>query len=146
MKKENLNNYKMKKEKKINILSIENHINDLIKKENQFKINELKFDIEKYQSKKENQEILFNYFKDYQFYISKNIYILKNDNEIIFIRNSKEREFFFKSHFDFYLKNKKENELIIDFERRLDEILIDKNYIIFDYKKYDFEIIENKEK
>lgn len=145
MKKENLNIYKIKNDKKkINILNIENHINELIKKENQYKIIELNFDIEKYNNNENNQKILKDYFKNYQLYISKNIHILKNENEIIFLRNQKEKEFFLKSHFDFYLKNRKENELIIDFEKRLNEILIDKNYIIFDYKKYDFEIIENQ--
>jgi len=143
MNKEDLKNYKMKNEKKkINILNIENEIKNIIIDNNKYDIKELNYDLEKYLKDKEKIKIMKEYFKNYDFYISKNIYILKNEKEIIIIRNSKEREFFFNSHIKFYLENKKENELIYDFEKRLNEILIYKNYIIFDYIKFDFEIIK----
>ena len=140
----NINKYKMIKDRKINILNIDKIFKD-IEKEMKEKniidfINDISFNLEK----REEIEIIKEYFKNYKYFkYSINHIIISNDNkEIIILRNINEKKFFIDNHIKYLLSNRKENERFIDIENRLNQILINKNFLIFDYLKYDIEEIK----
>ena len=135
----NLNNYKMNKERKINILNIEKEYKNIEKEMKEKNINDFINNIILYLENEKEKEIIKEYFKNYKYFKNSIIHILiNNDNkEIIILRNNNEKKFFENSHIKYFLENRKENELIIDFENRKNEILINKNFIIYDYLKYD---------
>ena len=135
----NFNNYEMNKERKINILNIEKEYKEISKNMKEKNIIDFINDISFYLENEKEIEIIKNYFKDYKYYKNSIIHILiSNDNkEIIILRNNQEKKFFINSHINYFLNEKKENEKIIDFENRKNEILINKNFIIYDYLKYD---------
>ena len=135
----NLNNYKMNKERKINILNIEKEYKNIEKEMKEKNINDFINNIIFYLENEKEREIIKEYFKNYKYFKNSIIHILINNEnkEIIILRNNNEKKFFENSHIKFFLENRKENELIIDFENRKNEILINKNFIIYDYLKYD---------
>lgn len=135
----NLNNYKMNKERKINILNIEKEYKNIEKEMKEKNINEFINNILFYLENDKDKEIIKEYFKNYKYFKKSIIHILINNEnkEIIILRNNNEKKFFENSHIKFFLENRKENELIIDFENRKNEILINKNFIIYDYLKFD---------
>lgn len=135
----NLNNYKMNKERKINILNIEKEYKNIEKEMKEKNINDFINNIIFYLENDKEKEIIKEYFKNYKYFKNSIIHILiDNDNkEIIILRNNNEKKFFENSHIKYFLENRKENEKIIDFENRKNEILINKNFIIYDYLKFD---------
>lgn len=135
----NINNYQMKKERKINILNIQNEYKNIKENMKEKNIKDFIIDILFYLESEKDREYIENYFKDYKYFKNSIIHILiSNDNkEIIILRNNQEKKFFINSHIKFYLSEKIENERIIDFENRKNEILINKNFLIYDYLKYD---------
>ena len=135
----NFNNYKMNKERKINILNIEKEYKNIEKEMKEKNINDFINNIIFYLENEKEKEIIKEYFKNYKYYKNSIIHILidENNKEIIILRNNNERKFFENSHIKYYLENRKENEKIIDFENRKNEILINKNFLIYDYLKYD---------
>ena len=135
----NLNNYKMNKERKINILNIEKEYKNIEKEMKEKNINDFINNIIFYLENEKEREIIKEYFKNYKYFKKSIIHILINNEnkEIIILRNNNEKKFFENSHIKYFLENRKENELIIDFENRKNEILINKNFIIYDYLKYD---------
>lgn len=135
----NISKYSMSKDKKINVLNIKEEYKNIEKNMKENDIKNIISDIAFYIDDENKKEIIKQYFKDYKYYKNSIIHILvHNDNkEIIILRNNNEKKFFINSHIQYYLENRKENELLIDFENRQNEILINKNYIVFDYLKYD---------
>lgn len=135
----NLNNYKMNKERKINILNIEKEYKNIEKEMKEKNINDFINNIIFYLENEKEKEIIKEYFKNYKYFKNSIIHILINNEnkEIIILRNNNEKKFFENSHIKYFLENRKENELIIDFENRKNEILINKNFIIYDYLKFD---------
>lgn len=135
----NINNYFMKKEKKINILNIIEEYKNIEKEMKENKIENFIEDIIFFIEEKEKREIIKEYFKNYKYYKKSIIHILKSEDnkEIIILRNNNEKKFFINSHINYLLENRKENEKFIDIENRLNEILINKNFLIFDYLKFD---------
>ena len=135
----NLNNYKMNKERKINILNIEKEYKNIEKEMKEKNINDFINNIIFYLENEKEKEIIKEYFKNYKYFKNSIIHILiDNENkEIIILRNNNEKKFFENSHIKYFLENRKENEKIIDFENRKNEILINKNFIIYDYLKFD---------
>lgn len=135
----NISKYSMSKDKKINVLNIKEEYKNIEKNMKENDIKNIISDIAFYIDDEKKKEIIKQYFKDYKYYKNSIIHILvHNDNkEIIILRNNNEKKFFINSHIQYYLENRKENELLIDFENRQNEILINKNYIVFDYLKYD---------
>jgi len=135
----NISKYSMSKDKKINVLNIKEEYKGI---ESNMKENDIKniiSDITFYIDDNKKNEIIKEYFKNYKYYKNSIIHILvHNENkEIIILRNNNEKKFFINSHINYFLENRKENELLIDFENRQNEILINKNFIIYDYLKYD---------
>lgn len=135
----NISKYSIKKDRKINVLNIRDEytkLDDLNKEKN---INDFINDVNFYIDNEKNKEIISEYFKNYKYFKNSIIHILiHNDNkEIIILRNNNEKKFFINSHINYFLENRKENELLIDFENRMNEILINKNFIVYDYLKYD---------
>ena len=135
----NLNNYKMNKERKINILNIEKEYKKIEKEMKEKNINDFINNIIFYLENEKEREIIKEYFENYKYFKKSIIHILINNEnkEIIILRNNNEKKFFENSHIKFFLENRKENEKIIDFENRKNEILINKNFIIYDYLKFD---------
>lgn len=135
----NISKYSMSKDKKINVLNIKEEYKNIEKDMKENDINNIIDDITFYIEKEKDREIIKKYFKDYKYYKKSIIHILVNNEnkEIIILRNNNEKKFFINSHINYFLENKKENELLIDFENRQNEILINKNFIIYDYLKYD---------
>ena len=135
----NLNNYKMNKERKINILNIKEEYKNIEKDMKEKNINEFINNILFYLENDKDKEIIKKYFENYKYFKKSIIHILINNEnkEIIILRNNNEKKFFENSHIKYFLENRKENELIIDFENRLNQILINKNFIIYDYLKFD---------
>lgn len=135
----NLNNYKMNKERKINILNIKEEYKNIEKDMKEKNITEFINNILFYLENDKDKEIIKKYFENYKYFKKSIIHILINNEnkEIIILRNNNEKKFFENSHIKFFLENRKENELIIDFENRLNQILINKNFIIYDYLKFD---------
>ena len=144
LKKENINKYKMKKEKKINSLNIDKEYKNLKEKSKEMNIKDFINDILFYLDDEKEKEIIKNYFKNYSYFKNSIIHILiDNENkEIIILRNNIEKKFFINSHIKFLLEKRKNNEKFIDIENKLNEILINKNFLIFDYLKYDIEEIK----
>ena len=137
----NISKYKMIKDKKINSLNIDKVYNEIKEKSKEISINNFINDISFYIENENDKKVIENYFKDYKYYKNSIIHIIENEKETIILRNNQEKKFFENSHIKYLLKNKKEKENIIDIENRLNEILINKNYIIYDYLKYDIEEI-----
>ena len=135
----NISKYSMSKDRKINVLNIKEEYKNIENDMKENDINNILSDILFYIEEEEKREILKNYFKDYKYYKKSIVHILvhKDNKEIIILRNNNEKKFFINSHINYFLENRKENELLIDFENRQNEILINKNYIVYDYIKYD---------
>ena len=135
----NINNYQMKKERKINILNIQNEYKNIKENMKEKNIKDFIIDILFYLENQKDKEYIENYFKDYKYYKNSIIHILiSNDNkEIIILRNNNEKKFFINSHIKYFLNEKIENERIIEFENRKNEILINKNFLIYDYLEFD---------
>ena len=139
--KDNINKYKMIKEKEINIFNIEKKYKEIENKLKEKEIKDLINEIKSYFKEEERRKEIEEYFKEYKYYRFSIFHILrdKENKEIIFIRNNNEKKFFINSHLDYFLNERKENQKLIDFENEKNEILINKNYIIFDYLKFDIE-------
>jgi len=135
----NINKYSMSKDKKINVLNIKEEYKGIESNMKEYDIKNIISDITFYIDDDKKNEIIKEYFKNYKYFKNSIIHILiHNDNkEIILLRNNNEKKFFINSHINYFLENRKENELLIEFENRMGEILINKNYVIFDYLKYD---------
>lgn len=135
----NISKYSMSKDKKINTLNIKEEYKNIEKNMKENDIHNIIDDILFYIEGEDKTKIIKEYFKDYKYFKQSIIHILihKDNKEIIILRNNNEKKFFINSHIQYFLENRKENELLIDFENRMGEILINKNYIVFDYLKYD---------
>lgn len=138
----NINNYKMIKNKKINSLNIKDLYSEVREKSKELNIINFINDINFYLENENDRKYIEDYFKDYKYFKNSIIHIIENNNEIIILRNNNEKKFFENSHIKYLLKNRKDNEKFIDIENRLNQILINDKFMIYDYLKFDIEEIK----